>query len=168
MKALFGKDRVCGVAAGKTAPELIAQVRAGLRRTRTLELRLDYLASAAEREKFLAWIRRQRTRAVLIATCRRKEGGGLFAGSREKEIEILEQAAHSGCAWCDVEIETAGRMRRGELARRLAPARVLISHHDFKSTPRNLASIVRKLKASGGNAVKIAAQCASVSDSARV
>lgn len=168
MKALFGKDRVCGVAAGKTAREMIAQVRAGLRQTGALELRLDYLASTVEREKFLAWIRRQRTRAVLIATCRRKEGGGLFAGSREDEIEILAQAAKSGCAWCDVEIETASRRPRGDLARSLAPARVLISHHDFQRTPRNLAPIVQKLTASGGHAIKIAAQCASVSDSARI
>jgi 3-dehydroquinate dehydratase/shikimate dehydrogenase len=159
---------VCGVAAGKTAREMIAQVRAGLRHTRTFELRLDYLANAAEREKFLAWIRRQRPRAVLIATCRRKEGGGLFAGSREEEIEMLARAAKSGCTWCDVEIETAGRLPRRELERSLAPARVLVSHHDFQRTPRNLASIVRRLKATGGHAVKIAAQCASVSDSARI
>ncbi len=79
MKGLFGKDRVCGVVAAETAREMRSQVRLGLRKTRTLELRLDYLRNAKEREAFLSWLRRKRPRAVLIATCRRKEGGGLIS-----------------------------------------------------------------------------------------
>jgi 3-dehydroquinate dehydratase/shikimate dehydrogenase len=113
-------------------------------------------------------LRRSQPRAVLIATCRRKAGGGLFAGNRDEEIAILAQAARSGCAWCDVEIETAGRVAKGELAHALAPARVMVSHHDFQGTPRNFAGIVRQLKGTGTDAVKIAAQCRSVSDSGRI
>ena len=168
MQALFGKDRVCGVVAAETAREMIKQLRRGLRKTRTLELRLDYLANASERDAFLSWIRRRRPRAVLIGTCRRKEGGGLFAGSRDQEIAILAQASRSGCAWCDVEIETAGRLAKGELTRALAPARVMVSHHDFRRTPSNLAGIVRRLKDTGARAVKVAAQCRSVSESVRI
>jgi 3-dehydroquinate dehydratase/shikimate dehydrogenase len=166
---VFGKDQVCGVAAAETAQEMKAQVRLGLRKTRTLELRLDYLRSAKERELFLSWLKSARPgSAVFIATCRRKEGGGLFLGTPEEEIEILAQAARAGCAWCDVEIETARRIPRGDLRRRLSPARVLISYHDFRGTPRNLEKIVRELDSAGGHAVKIAAHCRSVSDSARV
>ena len=80
MKGLFGKDRVCGVVAAETAREMKSQIRLGLRKTRTLELRLDYLRGAKEREDFPAWLQRERPRAVLIATCRRQEGGGLFPG----------------------------------------------------------------------------------------
>jgi 3-dehydroquinate dehydratase/shikimate dehydrogenase len=105
---------------------------------------------------------------MLIATCRREEGGGLFQGTREQQIEILAQAARSGCAWCDVEIETARRVDRRELARALSPARVMVSYHDFRRTPRNLGGIVRRLERSGGDAIKIAAQCHSVSDSVRI
>jgi len=68
-----------------------------------VELRLDYLRNAKEREAFLSWLRHGRLRAVLIATCRRREGGGLFQGSLEGQIEILAQAVRSGCQWCDVE-----------------------------------------------------------------
>jgi len=144
------------------------QVRQGLLKTRTLELRLDYLRGVKEREAFLSWLLRKRPRAVLIATCRREEGGGLFPGSREEQIEILARAARSGCDWCDVEIETAKRMARGELVRALLPARVMVSYHDFRGTPRNLSGIVRRLERAGGKAIKIAAQCHSVSDSARI
>jgi len=159
---------VCGVAAAETARKMKSQVRLGLRKKRTLELRLDYLRGAKEREAFLSWLRRERPRAVLIATCRRHEGGGLFRGSREEQIEILAQAARSGCAWCDVEIETAKRMGRRQLARELSTARVMVSYHDFRGTPRNLRRIVRSLEQAGGHAIKIAARCHSVSDSARI
>jgi 3-dehydroquinate dehydratase/shikimate dehydrogenase len=168
LKGLFGKDRVCGVVAAETAREMRSQFRLGLRKTHTLELRLDYLRSAKEREAFLSWLRRKRPRAVLIATCRRREGGGFFQGSREAQIEILAQAARSGCDWCDVEIETAKHIARGELVRALFPARVVVSHHDFRETPRNLRGIVRQLERAGGQAIKIAAQCHSVADSVRI
>ena len=168
MKGLFGKDRVCGVVAAKTAKEMRAQVLTGLRKTRTLELRLDYLRSAKEREAFLTWLRREYPRAVFIATCRRQEGGGLFQGSREMQIEILAEAVRSGCRWCDVEIETAKRIPRVDLKRALLPARVIVSHHDFARTPRNLAGISRRLERAGWQEIKIAAQCHSVSDSLRI
>ncbi len=169
MKGLFGKDRVCGVLAAETSRQMIAQLRLGLRKTRTLELRLDYLRSAKERDAFLSWLSgSRRLRAVFIATCRRREGGGKFQGSREEQIEILAQAARSGCNWCDVEIETATHMSRGELVRALSPARVMVSHHDFRATHKILAGIVRRLEGAGGHAVKIAAHCASVSDSLRI
>jgi 3-dehydroquinate dehydratase / shikimate dehydrogenase len=169
LKGLFGKDRVCGVVAAETAREMESLVRQGLRKTRSLELRLDYLRSAKEREAFLSWLRRRkRPRAVLIATCRRQQGGGLFQGSREEQMEILAQAARSGCDWCDVEIETAKHMARGELGRALSPARIIVSFHDFRGTPRRLAGIIRRLERAGGHAIKIAGQCHSVSDSARI
>ena len=168
MKSLFGNDRVCGVVAADTAREMMAQVHLGLRKTRTLELRLDYLRSAKEREAFLSWLRSKRPRAVFVATCRRQPGGGLYQGSRDDEIGILAEAARSGCAWCDVEIETAKHMAQGALARALAPARVMVSYHDFRGTPRNLHAIIRSLERAGGHAIKVAAHCRSNSESMRI
>jgi len=143
-------------------------VGAGLRRTRILELRLDYLRNAKERAAFLAWLGRKRLSAVLIATCRRRAGGGLFRGGRGEQIEVLAKAAQSGCKWCDVEIETAQELAGGELRRALSPARVMISYHDFQRTPGNLAGNICGVERAGGDAVKLATQCRSVSDSARV
>jgi 3-dehydroquinate dehydratase/shikimate dehydrogenase len=168
LKGIVGKDRVCGVVAAETSREMKSQIRQGLLKTRTLELRLDYLRSAKEREAFLSWLRLGRPRAVFIATCRRQEGGGLFRGSREEQMEILAQAARSGCGWCDVEIETAKHLARGELARALFPARVMVSSHDFRRVPRSLSRIVHRLEHARGHAIKIAAQCHSVSDSVRI
>ena len=168
MAGLFGRDRVCGVIAAETAVKMQSQVHLGLRKARTLELRLDYLRDAGQRAAFLSWLGRERPRSVLIATCRSRKGGGLFRGGVSEQIEILKAAVRAGCGWCDVEIETAIKMDARELRGALAPARVMISHHDFRKTPRNLAGIVRELSRAGGHAVKIAGQCRTISDSVKI
>lgn len=168
MQDLFGKSRVCGVVAAGTAREMKSQIRLGLQTTRTLELRLDYLRHAKERAAFLHWLGREHPRAVLVATCRSQQGGGLFRGSRKSQLEILAEAVHAGCLWCDVEIETAKHFTPEGLRSALSPARVMVSYHDFKSTPGNLAGIVRRMSRAGGRAVKVAAQCRSISDSVRI
>jgi 3-dehydroquinate dehydratase/shikimate dehydrogenase len=168
LEGIFGKERVCGVIASETARGMKFQFRLALRTTRTLELRLDYLRDAQERATFLKWLAGERPRAVLIATCRRRQGGGRFQGSRTSQLEILAHAVRAGCRWCDVEIETAKRLSRGEMQRVLSPARVMVSHHDFRSTPQSLSSIIRQLERTGGQAFKIATHCRSISDSVRV
>lgn len=168
MKGPFGEERICGVVAADTARGMKAQIRRGLGKTRTFELRLDYLAVERERQALFAWLSRQRVRAVFIATCRRLEGGGLFPGTMEEQIDVLAEAVRAGCAWCDLEIETASRVPVVGLRRSLAPARILVSHHDFRKTPQNLAAVVRQLEKVRGDAIKVAAQCGSVSDSLRV
>jgi 3-dehydroquinate dehydratase/shikimate dehydrogenase len=156
------------VIAAETAGKMKGQIRIGLRKTRTLELRLDYLRDAHERTLFLGWLGRERRRAVLIATCRSTQGGGLFKGSIEEQIEILSMAARAGCGWCDVEIETAKKIAGVDIRRSLSPARVMVSHHNFRGTPGNLRGVVRQLRRVGGQAIKIAAQCNSITDSVRV
>jgi hypothetical protein len=82
LEGRFGKDRVCGVVAADTARKMRGQIRIGLRKTRTLELRLDYLRDAKERISFLGWLGRERRRAVFIATCRLRVLGAVGATLR--------------------------------------------------------------------------------------
>ena len=48
-----GVGRICGVVAAPTALQMAAGIRSALRETPTVELRLDWLASDAERSKLL-------------------------------------------------------------------------------------------------------------------
>ncbi len=164
----FAKKRVCGVVSAETAREMRGQLIEGLRETSTMELRLDFLESAKELDSFLRWLAAKRPRGTFYATCRTARGGGKFRGSREEEIAILQRAARAGCRWCDVEIETAKHFSASELRSALAPARLLISHHNFRRTPRNLAAIYRELVRAGGQAIKIAAECRSIADTAKI
>jgi 3-dehydroquinate dehydratase/shikimate dehydrogenase len=169
----------------------------GLRgRSRVLELRLDYLRDAEERVALLRWVSRhlarqqshrasyqlahqlpehaarpaspQASMPTILAVCRTRRGGGQFAGSIKEEIAILAQAARAGCLWCDVEIETAERLVPAELRAALAPARVLVSAHDFRHLPLRLSALREKLFRFGGDAVKVAAACRSLADTRRL
>ena len=170
MPKAFGKGvaRLCGVLAAPTARELRGLLALALRETPTAEIRLDWMKNDDERRAFLKWLKAHRPRkAQLIATCRRRVGGGEFAGDASEELYWLMQAREAGCAWCDLEVETL-RELPGKSAHGYAlPRKILLSMHDFRRTPE----FPKKLTvpaAGGATAIKVAAMARSVSDSARI
>src|SRR6266446_8391896 len=79
--------------------------RSALRETKTIELRLDWLRSDSERARFLGWLPKNNPKeATFVATCRRRKGGGKFAGDVGQELYWLMQARQAGCQWCDLEM----------------------------------------------------------------
>jgi len=157
--------------AARSAAEAIRQVKAALgapQRAQVVELRLDFLSNRSEMARLLGWVGRQPRKPTLIATCRRRQAGGLFKGGVADQMAILERAAAAGCRWCDLEIETAEQVGATQMKRTLNPARLLISAHDFRRLPRDLPGMLRRLEAFGGNAVKIAATCRSLADVRRL
>ena len=136
--SLFGKgiQRICAVVAASTALEMIRYVRLALRSARTVEMRLDWLRSDAERARFLCWLRKHRPANVtFLATCRRKEGGGKFTGDVACQLYWLTQARDAGCQWCDIEMETFRELPQGFLRAYPVPPRILLSIHDFERMP---------------------------------
>jgi len=163
-----GVERLCGVLAAPTARELRRLLALGLRETPTAEIRLDWLKNDAERRAFLKWLKGNHPRkAQLIATCRRRVGGGEFAGDANEELFWLMQAREAGCAWCDLEVETLRELPGKSVHGYAVPEKVLLSMHDFRRTP----AFPKKLTvpATGGaRAIKVAAMARSLSDSARI
>jgi 3-dehydroquinate dehydratase / shikimate dehydrogenase len=163
-----GADRICAVVAAPTAAEMQRQVRLGLRETRTLELRLDWLRGDAERATFLKWLKGKKfQRAILIATCRRRIAGGELDGNAERELFWLIQARAAGCLWCDLEAETLRELPDESVREYAVPPRVLLSTHDFERTP----DLPRRLSAPRHgevDAIKIAASARTISDSVRL
>jgi 3-dehydroquinate dehydratase/shikimate dehydrogenase len=167
---LFGKGvaRICAVVAAASASEMAAQLRRALRETPTVELRLDWLKNNAERRRFLTWLRRNRPRrAVLLATCRRREGGGLFAGSVQDELNWLAQAREAGCLWCDLEVETLRKLPRNSIRECSVPRRILLSVHDFERMP-SLNSALEARWRGEFDAIKIAGAARTIADSTRL
>ena len=169
-KQPFGKGvaRICAVVAGRTAPEFRALVGQALKQTPTVELRLDWLRSDAERHRVLDWLKRSDRRgALFIATCRRRIGGGELAADAETELYWLMKAKEAGCAWCDLEIETLRELHGGSVEDYRLPGKVLLSIHDFRGTPKLPGRI--KIPARGGvAAVKVAAMARRISDGVRL
>jgi 3-dehydroquinate dehydratase/shikimate dehydrogenase len=143
-------------------------VRSALRQTRTVELRLDWLRSDAERAQFLEWLGKGQSRnATFLATCRRRESGGKFAGGIDRELYWLIQAREAGCQWCDLEVETLCQLPGQSVREYPVPPRVLLSVHDFERTP-DLPRSMNPPARGGVDAVKIAAEARSIHDSVRL
>ena len=168
---MFGEGirRICAVAAASTAAEMAVLVRAGLRETPTIELRLDWLRSDSERSRFLLWLKRNRPRgATFLATCRRREGGGKLRGGVQAELYWLNQAGEAGCSWCDLEIETMRELPRGKsLAALRLSSRILLSLHNFERMPAKLNAIPAAAHPEA-DSLKIAAHARTISDSLRL
>ena len=163
-------DRLCAVIAAATAGEALRQLRVAAKFTRTMELRLDWLRSDAERERFLKALRpvaRRNQNWTLLATCRRVLGGGKLSGGAQAELHWLSQARAAGCRWCDLEVETL-RELPGQSARAFpVPEKILLSYHDFARTP----PLPRKFAHTGrgeADAFKIAARARTIADSVRL
>jgi 3-dehydroquinate dehydratase/shikimate dehydrogenase len=163
-----GLARICAVVASRNARKFQKLVRAALRETPTVELRLDWLENDREREKALEWLKRcSPKKAALIATCRRRVAGGEFAGAATGELFWLMKAKEAGCAWCDLEMETLRELPGKTVEGYALPEKVLLSIHDFRRTPKLLGKV--KIAARGGvDAVKVAAMSRKLSDSTRL
>ncbi len=168
--ALFGTGvrRICAVVAASTAAEMSKHVLSALKQTRTVELRLDWLRSGAERARFLAWLKKNKFRdATFLATCRRREGGGKLPGGVDHELHWLIQAREAGCQWCDVEVETLRKLPCESLREYPVPRRVMLSLHDFDRTP-DLPRTINPPAHGCVDAVKIAAEARTIHDSLRL
>jgi 3-dehydroquinate dehydratase/shikimate dehydrogenase len=163
-----GLRRICAVLAASNAAEMSKHVRAALKETRTVELRIDWLRSDAERTRFLGWLKKSKFRnATFIVTCRRREGGGKFAGGVDRELYWLTQAREAGCQWCDLEVETLRKLPGQSVRDFPVPRRILLSVHDFVGTP-DLRRILNPRIHSEVDAVKIAATGRTILDSVRL
>lgn len=174
MAGLLPNGRICAVVVGRRAAEMQRALRLALHQARTVELRLDWLSNEAEIERMIRWIAANRrklgagSRVTLIATCRRSQAGGKFRGSIARQIELLRGAAAAGCAWLDLEIESAEKISRAEIRELRREARVLVSFHAFRRTPGNLRRVSARLASVGGDAIKIAAQARGLRDALRI
>jgi len=166
---IFGRDNICAVVAAPTAPSMLHALKTALKQSSTIELRLDWLRNDREIELFIRRLRMRGKRACLIATLRRREGGGRYTGSVGRQMDWLEKAARADCACCDLEVESAARVDRGAIqALRRAGARVMISYHDFRRSPARPDAVIRRLAGYGGDAIKIAAQANKLVEAAKL
>lgn len=148
---------------------MAAAVRAAAKKARWVELRLDYLLSLREIERLLELLsRKDLGRNDLIFTLRRQNAGGRFSGTVAEQLAVLNRAARLN-QWIDVEIEMIDATgSEGVRAFHRAGAGVIASYHNFNETPSDLEPIVRRLKSTRADILKIATQCNSLDDAGRL
>jgi 3-dehydroquinate dehydratase/shikimate dehydrogenase len=161
-----GIEKICAVVAASHAAGMRKQLKHALQSAKIVEIRLDWLPGDAEIDGFLKWLAAlKKPQATLIATCRRREGGGRYAGSIAKQLVHLSAAIRAGCNWYDLEVETTSFCPPELLDLMLGEGRQLRSAHYFKRMPNDLRRVAANLREGRPDAIKIAAKCDSLAES---
>src|SRR5262249_46696431 len=126
-----GGEHVC-VVIGRTRHKMI-QIElqeAAKRGAHLIELRLDFLAKSPDFKRLLAT-----KPCPLVATVRRPQDGGRWAGTEDERQTLLRQAIVSGFDWVDLETDVADKIRRFRDVKRI------VSYHNLREVPSNLEQI---------------------------
>src|SRR5580693_8727563 len=132
---MIGKDKICAVVAAADAASMSRQLRAALRSSHTIELRLDWLADDGEIARFLRQLPPPPRNTTYLATCRRRPAGGRYRGPIGSQLVHLAEAIRAGCTWYDLEIETSSLCPPELVDVLLGQGRRLASAHFFKALP---------------------------------
>lgn len=122
-----------------------------------VELRLDYISGAVNIKRLLT----DRPGPVII-TCRRERDGGKYRGSEEERLLLLRTAIAEGVEYIDLEDDVAASVPRFGKTKRV------ISLHDFRRTPDNLAELHERLSSLDPDIVKIATLAEHPRDNVRI
>lgn len=164
--------KLCVAIQAGAPAEMMERAEAALRDSKFLEFRLDWLPKPAAMLPFLAEFMTAHRDVMAIATCRRKENGGKFAGSLNAQLDLLLKAAAAGCEIVDLEVESAEEAKPAQLAKwRAALAEagssLLVSFHDFSRT-KGLEQAANRIEAFSPDFVKVVPTARSLADNLAV
>ncbi len=164
--------RLCVAIQADTAAEMVERAAATLADSKFLEFRLDSLAKPAAALARLKEFLADHRDVTAIATCRRKQFGGHFAGSLASEFEVLQNAAEAGCQIVDLEVESAEAAKPVVLKKfreglRAAGASLLVSFHDFTHT-KGLEKAAERIEAFQPDFVKVVSTARALTDNLAV
>ena len=162
LRSRIGK--LCVAITGSSPLEMVEKATEALKETTFLEFRLDYLAKPALALPVLKRFLAEHGAATAIATCRCKENGGRFDGSKTAALEILLGAANIGFQLVDIELESIEKLPKTVMGRlHEAGAAVIVSFHDFHAT-KDLDAIYHRIKPFGPDYIKIVPTARTLSD----
>lgn len=151
--------RICTVIGRTRHRMVLAEMQEAVRRGADLiELRLDFIAKAADFKRLMA-----EKKCELMATVRRPADGGRWAGTEDARRMLLRQCIVSGgFEWVDLETDVANEIRRYKNVKRV------VSYHNLREVPENLDVIYESMCEQDPDVVKIAVTATSFTDNRRV
>lgn len=162
LRSRIGK--LCVAITGTSPQEMIDKATEVLKETNFIEFRLDYLPKPALALPPLKHFLADHGAATAIATCRCKENGGRFDGSKTAALEILLKAAAAGFQLVDIELESIEKLPKATMSQlHEAGAAVIISHHDFHAT-KDLDATYQRIKPYAPDFIKIVPTARSLAD----
>jgi len=150
--------QIC-VVIGRTRHKMMQiEIQEAAKRGATLiELRLDFLAKAPDFKRLLA-----EKPCPMIATVRRPEDGGRWAGSESERLMLLRQAIVAGFDWVDLETDVIDSVRRYGNVKRI------VSYHNLRETPPELETIFQQMCGQDADLLKVAVTAHDPADNLRV
>lgn len=130
---------------------------AAKRGARMIEVRLDFLARPPDFKRLL-----ERKPCPMVATVRRAQDGGRWAGSEQARRLLLRQAVVAGFDWVDLEGDVAQEIPRFRDVKRI------VSYHNLREVPDDLEDIHGRLCELDADVVKIAVTAQEPQDNLRV
>lgn len=131
-----------------------------------LEFRLDYLNPPEQGLDVIRTVLERHPGCTILATCRRHQNHGKFNGSIEEQIRILEAAVDAGAQAVDVEIES-GELASEKLEKIRQNAKLIVSYHNFESTPQ-VDAVLKRMARVPANAYKLVTTARKPSDCGRI
>jgi 3-dehydroquinate dehydratase/shikimate dehydrogenase len=151
-------ENIC-VVIGRTRHKMvqIELQEAAKRGASMMELRMDFLAKAADFKRLVA-----NRPCPLVATVRRPQDGGRWHGTEEERLMLLRQAIVGGFDWVDLETDIADQVRRFKDVKRI------ISYHNLREVPEDLEQIHERMCKQDADVIKIAVTAHKPADNLRV
>ena len=122
-----------------------------------VELRLDYINGQINLKRLLA-----DQPCPVVITIRREIDGGKWRGTEDERQMLMRAAIVDGVDYIDLEEDVA------KLIRRYGKTKRIVSYHDFRQTPDDLAAIHARLAALDADVVKLATMANSPHDNLRM
>ncbi len=151
---------ICAPLSEPTLDRMRAAMLRAAARADLVELRLDYLDPLPDASALAELIRNRP--CPVIVTNRPLAQGGHRDTPDEVRLRSLQAASDLGADYVDVEIESTPHIRRGPRTK------LIVSYHNFLSTPLDLASIYTRIVQAGADVAKIATKANSIIDNLRV
>lgn len=150
-------NRMIGIALGpRTTGEAVEAIGKVALSADIAEIRLDFMD-----ECDLPALLRDRPCPV-IATNRPVREGGRFRGGEEDRVRPLLEAIDLGVEYVDIEHDAV------HLIEDRRDTKLVISRHDFRRIPEDIAAMHRYLAENGADVVKVVGMAQRISDNARV
>lgn len=158
--------KVCIALGLPDADQLMAQARHEVEQgERFLEFRLDHLKEPCSGMRVIQSLTKEFPETTILATCRRKENHGGFQGSIEAQLRLLSDAIDIGARAVDLEIESAEA--RGISLEPLRRAKLVVSYHNWESTPA-LDPVIKRMTKIEADVYKLVTTAKKPSDVVRV
>lgn len=155
---------VCIPIKAKYLPDLRRKIKAAAKKADIIEIWADYLNPSIE-----PWQVRKLTKKPLLIVNKGKKEGGLWKGTEKDRIALLKEFAKAEVDYIDVGIHTNAKLV-SELVESKQNAKIIVSYHNFESTPseKALLKIVEKAAGKGADIVKIATFAKKAEDNLKI